>query len=201
MAVEARNRLLPQLNLTLGANYQGLVEGRNVNDFFSASVLGVPGLGSTVGINYVFPPGNHAARGAFVQASSAEQQSELQVSDLARQISSAVVVAVEAVRSSASRVKSAERSVVAFRSALDGQREKYKNGLGNITDVLTVEDRLTTALIDEVQAQLTFALALVQFRFATGTIVSHGQPKLSLQPDIFNVPPYLSAPVSERIPQ
>jgi outer membrane protein TolC len=202
LAAEAHNRLLPQLNLTFGANYQGLVEGHQINDFFSSSVLGVPGPSSTIGINYVFPPGNHAARGAFIQASGVEQQSELQVSDLARQVSSQVVVAVEAVRNSAFRVKSAERSVVAFRSALDGQREKYKNGLGNITDVLTVEDRLTTALIDEVQAQLSFALAIVQFRFATGTIVSYSQPTLNLQPDVFSAPPFLAGPkIRERDPQ
>jgi outer membrane protein TolC len=65
-------------------------------------------------------------------------------------------------------------------------------GVGSLIDVLTMEDRLTTALRNEVSANMAYALALAQLRAATGTIVLPSQVVQSIAPDLFYTPPTLS---------
>ena len=55
-----------------------------------------------------------------------------------------------------------------YQAALDGEREKYRLGLNSLVDVLTVEDRLTTGVLAEVNARLAYALALVQVTAVDG---------------------------------
>jgi hypothetical protein len=42
--------------------------------------------------------------------------------------------------------------------------------------MLTVEDRLTTALSQLVDAKLAYPLAIIQLRLATGTLIKANQP-------------------------
>ncbi len=190
----ARNRLQPQINLNLGAGYSGLQQGRQVGGFFVSTVTGVQGPNVSAGLTYSFPGGNQTARGALLQAVGATTQAEWQSRDLARSISGSVAVAVSAVRSAILRVKRARQSVKAYRAALAGEREKYAGGIGSIVDILTVEDKLTTALIDQLQTEQSYALAVVQFRFATGTLVSLTQATQNIDRGIFSTLPFAGTP-------
>jgi outer membrane protein len=176
LLIGARNRLLPQVNLSFAGGYSGLQEGRDIGDFAGASYLGIPGPTASAGISYSFPVANELARGSVLQSKGLVTQAEMQSQQLARNINSSVVVALESLRNAIFRDKKASESVESFRSALAGEREKYAGGFGSIVDILEVEDRLTAALSDQVQAELAYALALTQFRFATGTLVQPQQP-------------------------
>jgi outer membrane protein len=194
LVTAAKNALLPQLNLTLSGGYAGLQEGRSVGNLFASSVGSIPGPTASGGINYTFPTGNHAASGQVKQAKASAIQAEQLSQNVARTISSEISVAVQAVRNSILQVKEADQAVLSSRAALEGEREKYRTGFGSIVDVLTTEDRLTTALNEQIQAQLNYALALVQFRLATGTVVEPGQAQLTLPPTIFSTLPFIAAP-------
>jgi outer membrane protein len=189
----ARNRLLPQLDLNAFGGYSGLQEGRNVGSFYSDAFQGIRGPTAGLGLTYSFPHRNQAARGALRQAQGANRQAELQNSELERNIGSSVVVAVEAVRSAIVRLKQARAAVRSFESALTGERDKYSGGIGSIVEILTVEDKLNSALSDEVQAELTYALAVVQFRFATGTLLPAGGATQTLSYENFVSAPFRSA--------
>jgi outer membrane protein TolC len=194
LVTAAKNALLPQLNLTLSGGYAGLQEGRSVGNLLASSVGSIPGPTASGGINYTFPTGNHAASGQLIQAKASAIQAEQLSQNLARTISSEISVAVEGVRNSILQVKEADQAVLSSRAALEGEQEKYRTGFGSIVDVLTTEDRLTTALNSQIQAQLDYALALVQFRLATGTLVEPGRPQLTLPPTIFSTLPFIAAP-------
>jgi outer membrane protein TolC len=197
LAAAARNKLLPQLNLNLQTGYSGLQEGANTNDF-AASLAGVRGPNATIGFSYSFPGKNQSGRGAVRQAQAQAQQSQMLSRETARNISAQVVTAVGAVRSAIIRAKNVRESVEAYQAALTGEREKYKAGMGSIVNVLTVEDKLTGAMSDQVQSQLSYALALTQFRFATGMLVAPNKPVQQVEPDIFVSLPFLGAP-EERL--
>jgi outer membrane protein TolC len=66
--------------------------------------------------------------------------------------------------------------------------------MGSIVNVLTVEDKLTGSMSDQVQAQLAYALALTQFRFDTGMLISPNKPVQHVEPDTFVSLPFLGAP-------
>jgi outer membrane protein TolC len=106
-----------------------------------------------------------------------------------------VIVAMEALRNSVANISSAQESVESYQAALDGQREKLRLGGGSIIDILTVEDRLNTALGQAVQAQLSYFQAIIQLRFASGTLVPASQPVQDISKDVLVTLPY--APVSD----
>jgi outer membrane protein len=194
----ARNRTLPQLNLNLGTGYSGMGEGRTGGSFFSGSYNNV-GPNAYAGISYVFSGKNQAARGALRQADAATQQAAFKADELARNVSADVVTAVQGVRNAILRLKKAREAVEAFQDALAGQREKYRAAMGSIIDVLTVEDRLNNALSEQVQAQQAYALALIQFRFATGTILSApDKPSQTISIDALISLPFDAAPGERR---
>jgi len=96
---------------------------------------------------------------------------------------------LNAVRNTAAAVAQAREAVKSFQAALQGEREKFSLGSSSVVDVLTIEDRLTTALTNQVSAELAYALALAQLRSATGTIVEPDKPVQSVNRDVFvNLP-------------
>lgn len=148
------------------------------------------GVDAIAGITYSFPVENNAALGQLAQANGAHRQTELRSAQTARVIASSVIVAANALENSVLRLKSAHGAVASFRDALQGQKDKLSLGVGSPIDVLTIEDRLTAALLTEVTAQLNYALALTQFRFATGTFVEPNQPKQTIGRDVLFTAPF-----------
>lgn len=190
----ARNGLQPQFDLSFTTGYSGLQEGTHANDFFLASGQGVQGANASLGLTYTFSRANHAAKGALLQAGATARQSQLQSADLARNISASVAIALAATRNAILRLHTARASVESYQSALAGEREKYKQGIGSIISILTIEDKLNSAQSDQVQAQLAYATALIQFRFATGTLNAPNTSIQDVQADTFLTLPFVSAP-------
>ena len=181
----AKNLLLPQLDLTVRTGYSGLRIGRSLGDYAIAPFQGVQGEDIIGGITFSFPPANHFARGQVIQTEASARQNLIRVGDTERSITAAVLTAVNDVAASRERLRSAGDSVEAFQRALQGERDKFSLGLNAIVDVLTIEDRLTQALTNQVNAQLSYALALVEFRFATGTIIDPNSQTHTIDRDTF----------------
>ena len=78
-------------------------------------------------------------------------------------------------------------------AALDGEREKYRLGAGQLVDVLTMEDRLTVAQQTLVSAELGYAQALTQLRFATGSIVAPDKAVQAVDREVFFTVPVPAA--------
>jgi outer membrane protein len=190
----AQNRLLPQLDLNASAGYAGLQEGLSVGHFYSDTVQGIRGPTAGIGLTYTFQHRNQAAHGAMLQAQGFSRQAQLQNIELERAISSQVVVSVGALRSAIVRLKQADAAVNSFQAGLQGERDKYSGGIGSIIEILTVEDKLNSALAEQVQAQLNYAQALVQFRFATGTLAKADASVQSVTADTFFTLPFLKSP-------
>jgi outer membrane protein TolC len=181
----ARNATLPQLNLNLSSGYSSLEEGTGLLDFLRAPGRALRGPDVVAGITYRFPPSNNAARGGLMLAESNLRQAELRTLETSQSIMAAVVTALAGVRNAALQLQQARKAAAASQAALDGEREKYRLGVAPLVDVLTIEDRLTVAEVGQVNAELAYALALAQLRFATGTIVAPDQPVQSVDRDVF----------------
>ena len=196
----ARNSLLPQVNVTLNAGYTGLSEGRQGYKIFSAAGEDVQGVNASAEFSYTFPPKNDQARGVFLQEHALQTQLEMQEEQLRNEICVTVATQAQAVQHAAEEAQRAERAVDLYRASLEGQREKYHLGIASIVDVLTVEASLTAAETTKVQADLAFAQAVAQFRYATGTLVVPGQMKQTLSQQLFFKLPALAGSVPPRLP-
>lgn len=187
--IAARNGLKPRLDLSFSAGSTGLSEGTAPAQFFNSGYRLVQGLDATGAVTYNFPFRNDLAIGQLRQAQASLMQAQLRVVDLGRQVSSAVVSAYNAVQNAATQLESAHESVKFSQAALEGERQKFSLGFNSLVDVLTVEDRLTTAMTSEVNDELGYAAALTQLRSSTGTIVDPYKEVHSVDRDIFFVLP------------
>jgi outer membrane protein TolC len=172
----ATNALLPRVDLQLAVGYTALSEGRQFNRYFAALGDNVEGLDAFGGISYRFPLENRQARGQVAEAGALLLQATTTLADLERTIRSSIAESYSAVRNALLGLAQARESVAAFEEALRGEQEKLALGRGSIVNLLTIEDRLTTASGREVAAWRSYAQALVDFRFATGTLVPARDP-------------------------
>ncbi|HUB02714.1 MAG TPA: TolC family protein [Terriglobales bacterium] len=194
----ARRGTLPQLTLNLSSGYSTLDEGTATADYFHSLGRAPRGPDASAGITYRFPPRNDAALGALTSAQSNLRQAQLRTLEISRNIMASVVTAVAGVRNAIFQLRKADEAVAASRSALEGEREKYRLGVGQLVDVLTIEDRLTEAEASQVGAKLGYALALTQLRFATGTIVEPDKTVQSIDRDVFLTVPTPQAPAGKN---
>jgi outer membrane protein TolC len=190
----AQNALRPALNVTVSGGYQGLRGGRGVGDVFASTFSGVRGPTVSAGLTYSYPLGNHAAFGALQQAQASIRQAEVSIQEVARDISETTTVAVDSVRSAILRVERAQMTVNFAQQALTGARDKYRAGFGSVVEILQFEDRLNSALSDQVQARLSYALALVQYRFSVGTLVPANQQVPVIRKEAFVDPISVAEP-------
>ena len=188
----ARNQLRPQLNLTLNTGYTGFLEGTGFGRPFGAAFNNVQGLNTYASLNFAFPPRNDVAIGQLAQADASYRQSILNETELKRNIASNVVTAITTLSNSIAALQKAREAVAYYRIALDQEQERFRLGLNSLVDVLTMEDRLTSALSGAVSAQQNYAVAIENLRLATGTIVDPNQRTHTIEKDTFIRPPFES---------
>jgi outer membrane protein TolC len=197
----ARNSLKPDLDVTLGTGASGLDEGSRIDEYLFSPLHSARGVDFRGSITYRFPPARDAAAGALKQATAAAAQADLEYQEIARRTAASVGPALSGVRSEAIQLGRTHESVLFYRNSLDAENEKLRMGAGNVINTITIADRLTGALLSEIQAELEYAQALVRLRLATSTIVSPGQWGGSVDPAVFSMPPPLPETTETGIPK
>lgn len=167
----AENALQPQLDLVLVPSYTGEITGDGDGDFLRPLVDQIPGVSTEVGISLSWPTLNRRAEGDLLQARSAFDQSRLVAELTVRQIGADVPIALDAARRVALQVAIAERAVGLFGQAVTNEEKKLRAGNSTLIDVISQRDRLTSSRRQLVAARLDLALALLELRFQTGTLV------------------------------
>jgi outer membrane protein TolC len=185
----ARSGLLPKLDLFLSGGYSGLQEGRRPDEFLISPFTRLHGPDVVFGLRYTFPSGNDLALGQVAEAEASYEQTALLSSEKARLIASSVANAAVAVCSSIHQLKKAREAVTGYQAALEGEKDKLRLGVGSLTDMLQVESRLTEALLALIDAQQAFAVALVQYRFAGGTLIAPDKTDQSIERECFFILP------------
>lgn len=164
--------LKPRLDLTVAAGYSGADRGIDFEPFLGSVIDNVRGLNATVLLRLDLPLKNTSSRGNLMISQSTRDTERLQRQDIERSIESGVEVAVEALRRSAQQANEAELSVQLSRQTVANEREKNRLGVSTLFDVILAEDRLTSALLNEVGARQSYANAIASLRFQTGTLIA-----------------------------
>jgi outer membrane protein TolC len=168
----AENALSPQLDLVLTPSYSGFVSGDDGTSFFSPLYRNVPGLSSTLSLSFLFPLGNHRAEGQLLQSQAGRRQAGLFTELIVKGIGADVPAAAQAVESTALRLAKAREAVHLFERTVVNEEKKLRAGSSTLIDLISQRDRLTAALQTEVAAQLDLALALLDLRFQTGSLLA-----------------------------
>jgi outer membrane protein TolC len=170
--VGAVDALKPKLDVQASVGYAGLDEGSAFWTYLTPLALRPSGPNFTLGLGWSFSRENNAALGRLARSRSQLTQARIESGDLARTIQSNVAVAYDAVRRSIEKLAASREAAEAYRGAVEDQRDLTRLGVATIIDLINTEDRLTNALLDELGAEQTYALAVTQLRYQTGLLLN-----------------------------
>jgi len=169
----AKNSKLPQLDLTGFYTYQGEATDGGVEQFFGA--LGNrPGRNQVAGfsLNFFIPVNNNSAKANFALSKIAVKDQQITYDNLVRNIDLNVSVALNNLEQSIKIVKKAKESLDFSQQVFDNEQVKFQNGLTTLLNLILFQDRLTISYLEYLSAQQQYAVAVLNLRFETGTLLS-----------------------------
>lgn len=187
LVVGSKNQIKPQVDFVLRAGYTGLQETTRFDKYLS-SIFQNLGPNVSGSIEYRFPLENRAAKGQLIQIQGKLQQSQLRINDIARSVASNVVTATTGLNNSVLQLQQAEQAAQSFLTALNNERERLRLGAGSVLNILQTEDRYINAALNEISTRVQYAVAIVNFRLATGTYLIPDQPVQAVDRTAFYVP-------------
>lgn len=181
LLVATQNQLLPKLQLQIAGGLGGLTEGgRQAQDLIPGEAE-VNGLAAQGTITFSFPIQNNVAKGQVVAQQGIVSQSVDNARLISSQISTAVVDAAQGLARAYGELVKLDSAFALFRQSVSDQRELFKLGMASIVDVTTTEQSLASAQSQRLSAQLNYANAIAQLRYATGTLLPPPGPRAEAQ--------------------
>ncbi|HEY6195853.1 MAG TPA: TolC family protein [Candidatus Eisenbacteria bacterium] len=157
----AAGAIAPELDGDLAQSFRTLRDG----DLDATRVALVLGL----------PIRNRAASAALVVARSAERQAEAALDGARKAIYAEVLDAAAALETAGQRVAAARAGREAAEIQLSAERDRYSTGLSTNFLVLTRQNDLSRARLDEISARADYLTARTELARATGSLVEdHG---------------------------
>jgi outer membrane protein len=163
----ARNGLWPRLDLAVTGGYSGDRRGMALAD---PPFRPVPGPEGSVQLSLELPIQRSGARGALAQQEAVYQRERLGWLELERQIRIRVASTFEMVRRSRLALNESQEAVRLLQQTVESEKQKFRLGSSTLLAVIQAEDTLTSALLAQIEGQRSFAVALVNLRFETGTL-------------------------------
>jgi outer membrane protein TolC len=149
--------LPPELDGDFGKSIDRLGKG----DFDAARVALVLGL----------PIGNRTARGNAAVARHVERQAEADLARVRKIIRAQVLDAAAAVETAGQRIEAAQAGREAAEVQLSAERDRYTTGLSTNFLVLTRQNDLSRARLDEISALTDYRMARTEMARATGSLI------------------------------
>ena len=165
----AKNRLMPQLDLSLG--YNGTAANHETYSPVNTDLWGAKNPGYNVGLTFSMPLPNRTSKGLMAQARANRRGSELSVRDLELGIVLEVRTAFRNVDATEKGVKAAEKTRIFREKDLSAEQKKYENGMSTNFLVLSKQNDLDTAKSTELQAQISYAKAVTTLEKALGNLL------------------------------
>lgn len=181
----ATNQLKPRLDLQATYGLSGLAgdavqvnpqtgevirTSQGYGDAFS-QVTGFDYDNWALQVTFGMPLQNTTARARKAQAEVAVEQGGLQLRDLQDQALLEVRRAARQVETAAKSIELAKVSSTLARKNLEAEQKRYENGLSTSFQVLEIQEDLSIALSNEVNAVINYRKAVVQLDRATGELL------------------------------
>lgn len=167
----AENADKPNLDLVLGAEVGGresspwdAVRGAYGNDR--------RGYNLSAGIQFSVPVGFRASEAELRQAMKRRQNVELATAQALQNAMFDARSAWRSLEAARERLAAAQVALKMQNESFKGQRARYSLGEATLTDVLSAQDSLDTARLEEIQAQLDVAVARAKTARLDGRILS-----------------------------
>ncbi len=161
----AKNQVWPRVDMVASAGVNGL--GGSYDDAFDEMDGDFYDL--RIGLRFEYPLGNKAARSQLVRRRLEQQQTELRLSDLEKNIALEVREVVREVETSFKRIRTTRVSRRLAEKKLEAEQAKFEVGISTTKDVLDFQVDLAVARSREVEALIDYNKALVRLYQTVGT--------------------------------
>jgi len=180
--VRARNQLKPRLDFTLSAGYAGLEDRTSGRPAISSLSNRLTGGNATGALSLEWPMANNAARGEVVRRRARVAAGEYDAQGAANAVASSVLNSLETVRLSLAQYQASAESTRIYARALKVEQDNVASGESTLLDLIDLEERYATARTDEIDALRAYAVALVDLRLVTGTLLETSGDLATFQP-------------------
>ncbi|HTO91334.1 MAG TPA: TolC family protein, partial [Candidatus Sulfotelmatobacter sp.] len=123
-----------------------------------------------VGVSLGLPIGNREARGASAAARAVEEQAQADLARARKTIRVEVLDACAAVETATRRIEATRAAREAAEVQLSAEKDRYQTGLSINFLVLTRQNDLSSARLDEISARTEYLTARTELLRATGTL-------------------------------
>lgn len=123
------------------------------------------------GVVFQIPIGNRAARGAETAAASAERQAQAELARLRKRVLAEVLDAAAALETAGQRIAVSRAAREAAEVQLSSEQERYAVGLSTNFLVLTRQNDLASARLDEIAALIDYRNAHTEMARASGSLL------------------------------
>ena len=142
-------------------------------------------FGYGVRLNFSFPLNNNLAKGNFIQSEVALKDQEITAANLQRNINLNVSIALNNLENSVEVLEKAKEALEFYKEVYSNEQVKFKNGMTILLNLIQFQERLTFAELDYLQAHQQFAIAIVNLRYETGTLLVSKNGKSDINKTLF----------------
>jgi outer membrane protein len=183
----ALDRVRPQVDLVAAYSGRGLAGTRNddaiepfgpiviadeINGGFGRSLRSLDEFpDASLGVSFVIPIGNTAAKQDVAIARAVRRQAEASVNSLRQRIALEVRNAIASLTSAEQRIESARAAREAAEVQLQAERDRFEAGTTNMFFIITRQNELASAELAESIARIDARRAETELARATGTLL------------------------------
>lgn len=170
----AENNLKPQLDLT-GFGFYGNASQGNGKPFQVNFLFKDEGnyVGAGAKLTFSFPINNNYAKGNLAKSNAAISDQLVQNDNLKRNIELNITIALNNLENTIRALEQSELALNSYRQAYENEQLKFKTGLTTLLNVILFQERLTSAEIEYLKSQQSFASAIINLRHETGTLIEY----------------------------
>jgi outer membrane protein TolC len=168
----AEHNTLPELDLGLSVGYAGAVQAGGADTFFTSAARNVPGVNGAATLTLELPIENTRQRAERDLRRATRWSAEIDRDDITRHVRTEVQSALDELRLSAAALAAATDAVRLLEQAVGDERDKLREGLSTVIDVVLTEERLTQAQLLKNSDQLRYSIALAGLQFEAGALPS-----------------------------
>lgn len=190
----ATNNALSRFDIVVDLGYNGYENGNTLREYFSPFSNNIPGLNASATVKVELPIQNNTGSGATLQSVASLERSDIEADDNERRINSRVRTSLSDLHRAIALLQNANEAVKLYEIAIQNEEKKRRLGQSTLIDVLSVQDRLTSAQYNVIASQQKYANAVVTLRFETGSLVRSDGGRYSVGIDELTRPPLLGEP-------
>jgi len=166
-----RNNEKPTFDIDVNVGYSSVEEGKAGSKLFTSLKKNIGGPNASATISCQYPLGNRDARAETARYRSMYRQAEIRREEKARNISAEVEDALEALTMAIEKVRNAIESSEAISIVSAAEGKKFSAGISTVFELVTLEDRVTSARVKYEESGKDYAIALATLQYAIGDIV------------------------------